>query len=484
MKRTKRYLPLLMILAYPICSYADDDPNVVIMKKLFSKLGAIVGVGSNDTDDTFLVLANPGTLIDPKLDMTKPADQYQLSRVLDKVMSPSWIYHPTNNSTLPLYKMVLDFHESPQKKITPDQQRLLDTAWGHIRQVDNYKGYRSAKKALAKALDDCNTYLRLNPGQVLTATLAETLDEARVDYNLANTLPEGGTFAADEQTIATYGALDPAVWWGELSSQYLSNTGSYNGGRFATYNLYPTYPLWTDPNTQWTTINLKQSDLEQTTSASSTSTSGGFSAGWGLWSVGADYSHQENRTFFKLDVSGYTLSFEVTRVELDRPWMNDFVFQSRAWRWLNSAPLGSANQNISDGADAAHGQMPKGLMPFVPTALLLARNVTLTGGWSSDLKTTFNSQTSAGGSIGWGPFSFGGRTNSSENSSYTKANVVGNTITFGAPQIIGYFVQVLPPSPFPDPDLNWPASAPPTAAPFSDPLLKRATELLTKSVSR
>jgi hypothetical protein len=164
--------------------------------------------------------------------------------------------------------------------------------------------------------------------------------------------------------------------------------------------------------------------------------------------------------------------------------MNDYVFQSHAWRWLNSAPLGSANQNISDGADAAHGQMPKGLMPFVPTALLLARNVTLTGGWSSDLRTTFNSQTSAGGSIGWGPFSFGGRTNSSESSSYTKANVVGNTITFGAPQIIGYFVQVLPPSPSPDPDLNWPASAAPSAAPFNDPLLKRATELLTQSVSK
>jgi hypothetical protein len=203
-----------------------------------------------------------------------------------------------------------------------------------------------------------------------------------------------------------------------------------------------------------------------------------------LWSVGADYSHQEDRTYFKLDVSGYTISFEAMRVELDRPWMNDFVLQSRAWRWLNSAPLGTDNQNISDGASAADGKTPKGMMPFLPTALLLARNVTLTGGWSGDLRTTYDSHTSAGGSIGWGPFSFGGRTDSSDSSTYRKANVVGNTITFGSPQIIGYFVEVLPATPNPDSSLNWLAAAPaakPLAAPQVDALSKRAQELLQKA---
>ena len=71
MKSMRTYLPVLGILAWPICAHADDDPNVVVMKKMYTKLGAIVGVGSNDTDDTFLVLANPGTLIDPRLDMTR-----------------------------------------------------------------------------------------------------------------------------------------------------------------------------------------------------------------------------------------------------------------------------------------------------------------------------------------------------------------------------------------------------------------------------
>jgi hypothetical protein len=61
--------------------------------------------------------------------------------------------------------------------------------------------------------------------------------------------------------------------------------------------------------------------------------------------------------------------------------------------------------------------------------------------------------------------------------------VVGNTITFGSPQILGYFVEVLPPTPFPDPTLNWPQmtpalTAPVASTPTTDPLLKRAQELL------
>lgn len=479
-------IPIVFVFAPSVS--AQEDPNVVVMKKLFTKLGSIMGVGSNDTDDTFLVLANPGTLIDPTLDLSKVADQYQLSRVLDKVMSPSWIYRPTNKQTLPLYKMILDFKETPAKSVSPAQQALLTAARGRLFGPNNqhtpgFTNYRAAKKRLAQALDSCNAYLRTHPGEVLSNVLAAELDEAHQDYNLANTHPIGGTYAADEETINSLGHLDPAVWWAQLQTQLLLNTGNYNGTQFARYNLYPSYAEWSNPARQWTTISLRQADLEQTTSSSHTSVGGGFSAGWGLWSVGADYSHQENRTFFKLDLSGYTLSFEAMRVELDRPWMNDFVFHSRAWRWLNSAPLGTADKNISDGGDAAHGQTPKGLMPFLPTALLVARNVTLTGGWSADLKTTFDSQTSAGGSIGWGPFSFGGRTNSSDSSTYTKANVVGNTITFGSPQILGYFVEVLPPTPFPDPTLNWPQmtpalTAPVASTPTTDPLLKRAQELL------
>ena len=136
LRRFSLLLAFVLLIA-PAVAAQQEDPNVTVMKKLFTKLGSIMGVGSNDTDDKFLVLANPGTLIDPTLDLTRVADQYRLSRVLDKVMSPSWIYRPTNKQTLPLYKMILDFKEMPAKQITPQQQQTLNAARGRVYDANN-----------------------------------------------------------------------------------------------------------------------------------------------------------------------------------------------------------------------------------------------------------------------------------------------------------------------------------------------------------
>jgi hypothetical protein len=144
---------------------------------------------------------------------------------------------------------------------------------------------------------------------------------------------------------------------------------------------------------------------------------------------------------------------EVTPIAVNRDWMNDTVFHSVAWRWGSGAPDPSL---ISDGGDAAHGITPKGQMPFLITGLLLARNVSLTANWTSDLKTTYDHQTSGGASVGWGPFSFGGHYVKTEHSDYRKADVSGNTISSADPQVIGFFVEVLPLSPNRSPTLNFP----------------------------
>ena len=140
---------------------------------------------------------------------------------------------------------------------------------------------------------------------------------------------------------------------------------------------------------------------------------------------------------------------ELMRVTIDRPWMDETVFESQAWKFLAGTPY--YNKLISSGANAPSGIAPpdSDVMPFLPTGLLLARRVSLSGGWTHDLQTTFHQHTSSGASVGWGPFSFSGRYESDDASSYTEAHVAGNAITWDAPQIIGFFVQVLPKSPQP-----------------------------------
>ncbi len=133
-----------------------------------------------------------------------------------------------------------------------------------------------------------------------------------------------------------------------------------------------------------------------------------------------------------------SVSMELMRVVLTRPWMDDGVFRSRAWKWLKASLYDG--KLISDGKDAAQGATPSGIMPFLQTGLLLARRTSLSGQWSHDLTQTFDQQTSGGASIGWGPISFGGRYNSSDSHSYHKATAAGNAVSWDAPQIIGFFV--------------------------------------------
>ncbi|MGZ3921912.1 MAG: hypothetical protein ACXVC7_16550, partial [Bacteroidia bacterium] len=183
-------------------------------------------------------------------------------------------------------------------------------------------------------------------------------------------------------------------------------------------------------------------------------------------------------------VHNLNLSFDILRVSIDLPWMDGTLFESGAWDWARSTVY--PGQLISTGANYQKGEAPTGLMPFVPTAILLARNVELTADWSFDLNDTVNKVSSGGGSIGFGPFRLGGRTNKSDSSTHIIGKANGNTITFGNPQVIGYFVQVLPKSPNRDLSRKWPDQQ--GLATFSttinlnkiptDPLVQEADRLL------
>jgi hypothetical protein len=463
---------------------AADDPNVDIMKKLFTKIANAVGVGSNDplVGSSYLVLANPGILIDPKLDMNQPADYYRLSRTLDRVLTPTWIYRPTSERTVDVYSTILEYHEAPVIKPNQAQQKLLDDAKKKVyadvakrTYSQQFNDFRTKRRALATATKAVEDYQRSNPNMSVPASLLNDLQEATEDYNLVGNKNE---MIAAQAVIDTYEHLDPNVWWGNLSTQFLFQTRTFNNVRFGTYDFYPTYSQWYATDREWTKLSLSQKDLEQTSNSSQTSVSGGFGVDFGLFSVGADYTNEQNRTYFKLDVSEYTVSMELTTVLIDRPWMNATVFRTDAWRWLASTPY--AGRLVSDGANPSAGQAPSGIMPFLPTALLLARNVSISGKWSADLSTTFSQRTSGGASIGWGPFSFGGRTNSADSNSYIKANTAGNTLSWNAPQILGFFVDVLPKSPNPG-SYTWPDPTDTLTKlniELSDELLRKAQELL------
>lgn len=467
MKKVNRIVSIIAMICILTTSGLAQDPNTELMKKLYTKIAKTVSVGSNDitTGETYLVLANPGILLDPTLDYKTPAGRNRFARAIDKALVPSWIYGTRNYTVFDVYNRILQDHEAAQVIPTAEQKKQYKAACKVIfsdcdqdqpgTYSATYNRYRKALSALVSVSKQAEDYKRQNQTEELPPNLLVELINATDDLELIGNRVEIETAKA---VINTFEHIDPNAWWGELLGKFQKNSETLNANRFGNLSLYPDYPVWLDMNRTWTNLSLTQSEIEQTTSNSHTHVGGGGGFSIGFWSVGADYENTENRQYYQFAGSNYAISMELMRVTLDRPWMDEGVFESHAWKWSEASEYDK--RKISSGADATAGVTPPAsdIMPFVPTGLLLARRVSLTANWSSDLKTSFDSHTSAGGSIGWGPFSFGGRYDNSNAGTYHKARAAGNTISWDAPQILGFFVQVLPESPNPDECYKFPSS--------------------------
>jgi hypothetical protein len=457
---------LCVLSGIPAISARSQDPNTELMKKLYTKIGQAVGVGDNNpvTGESFLILANTGILLDPSLNYNTPAGRYEFSKAVDKVLVANWIYGTTNNTVMDVYKHILDDHEAAAIRPTAaqvaqykQQCRVIFTDC-HLAQPGTftraYLRYDALTRRLLILNKQAEDYRRKNQTDDLPAELLSDLQSASDQLDLIGNKTAIETAKA---IINTYEHVDPNAWWGELLGRFAKNSETYNGNRFGNLNVEPSYSVWLDMNRGWTALNLSQADLEQSTSSSHTSVGGGAGFNLGLFSLGTDYQKTENRQFYRLDGSAYSIAMELMRVALDRPWMDAGVFESRAWQFLQGTAY--YKKLIATGVDANASKTPPAtdIMPFIPTGLLVARRVSLTAAWANDLATSFNQQTSAGGSVGWGPFSFSGRYNSADQNTYHRATAAGNTLSWEAPQIIGFFVQVLPRSPFTDPCYRFPS---------------------------
>ncbi len=480
MRSLRLALTLLMLLLpfRQVNAQAQDDKNVEIMKKLYSKLGQIVRVGQNvpGLGTNFLVLANPGILLDPNLKADTNRGAYQLGNLVDHILLPHWIYDTKTDTTYKLYRDILDVREVPIITPTPAEQKAYADAKkkivddsrpsGYTKQFDTYQ---TAGMVLAHAQDDIKTFQNGNPLADVPNVYWAKLQKAQQDFDLIGNADE---LDSAQEVIKTYHRIDPNLWWADRRTQFTHGSGNYNGQAFPLYDFVPDYAVWLDQTLKWTNLSINDQQIEQTTSSSHTSVGGGLSGGWGLWSFSASGSFTKDTTYFKLDAKTYTMTFEISRVDINRPWLEGSVFESNAWRWRKGNT--ARNKLISDGADSFSGKTAGDVyMPFLPVALLLARNVTLTGDWTDKLDTTCNTQTSGGGSIGWGPFQLGGSTSSSTADAYKNYKISGNTITLTSPQIIGFFVQVLPESPSPDLSAyKWP----PKSQPLDEMITARKAE--------
>lgn len=212
--------------------------------------------------------------------------------------------------------------------------------------------------------------------------------------------------------------------------------------------VYPTDPLMRALKASWTPFEFNLQDVHTFQPDGRISSGGRAGLGWGLWSGRPSAEYGAGQRTFPCDTTGVMVQAELLQVSLTRAWMRPEILSSRGWRWAPSAGFGP----VSDG-----GNPPVGLMPLLPTAVVLAQNVMINLDMTSQPNESSWSSVSASASIGWGPFSIQGNHSHSGAGAESHFTQSSGGISVPGPQIVAFVCDVLGRSPDPDPALEWPA---------------------------
>lgn len=451
------------VLALTATLVPAQDRNAELMKKIYAKLVGTFALSGNEPTPGkgFLVLANPGIILDPTLKTSVAADRESMASLLNRVPLPrgAWHFDTSTKNISDIYSAVLEYKQVPIVTLTTTQEKELakasqvlfsaDEKQPSQKRIDYDKYWQAYIAAQAMLQNEKNKHF-LDPNYSVSPVVSQAAQKAKTDWDTLGHKAEVETALGKYKM---YKQMDPAHWWSQLDARFqASKESSPSGGPdFETTTTIPAYDKVTSLG-GWTDFGFSQGDLEKWTEDTHTSYGGSIGGGWGLWRFNAGASHSETDSKKSSKISSIDIKMKATRVLIDRRWMEGLVFTSRYWKWGAGAPDGpDVKGNISNGQEASLA----GWAPLIPTSLLVVRDVSISGLEKEEFESYFNSVTSGGGSIGWGPFSLGGHYHREVTRTYAKAKVTGNTITISEPQIIGWYCEVLPIAPNQLDGLNW-----------------------------
>lgn len=449
----------IMIRAPRSVTAADpSDPNTVMIQQIYSKISDVISAGSSaqSPGHSFLVLAAPGIFLDPGLDLDNVDDQYLWASVLNRVPTPTFIYGDTGQSIDSLVDLILQGKELPLVELNPAQRAKLQAALAVIMTPNQdptpeYKKYETYEIAYYTALTAFQEAVAnsKNDGIPIPPVVQKNLDSAKRNWETFGFRQKIDNAYA---TINNLQGLDPNNWWQKMRNRFDVCQVRASSGTFALTSTFPKYQnIFEDKG--WTSFSFSKGDFENQESVKAINAGGGVSANYGLFRASAEASYGSEQGYKKSSSTNISVAAEIFRLQINRPWLDPLVFRSRAWRWSSLSPL---TEPVSNGADASLGNTPVGVMTLLPTSVIIARNVVISGDFSQEEQNWLKEKVDTKASVGWGPFSISGNYNQSKDEKMSQGTAAGAKISNADPQIIGWYCSVLPMCPNPDPSLPWP----------------------------
>ncbi|XOK10758.1 hypothetical protein ACI6PO_10590 [Agrobacterium tumefaciens] len=426
------------------------QPQLEAFSKIAAMLETVIFNGSTGgSDREFYTIPHPGIFIDPKLtDRPNSKDMELISELFNGCFNATLLYNPIPTTVTQTYSDILDQAALPEKVLTsPEKKRLKDLEDGLERMIDAYLKYKQRYDDVKGEIIRAQVN---NEAADVIAKLQAKLQTALSEWKLRG---KKDLFEQSEAEVAYLRSVSPRQHFQKLKSRFDQHTQTSGVSSYQATYLSPPIQEWASPYAGWAQFEKTFKYSELHTYSKHTSWSGSASANFGVWKIGGGASGSSTDIHEASENTDIELKFEFLRVRVLRPWLVPDVLRYRFWTYKSAFGYRLVSEGYTPGTTTPIG--PNGLMPVLPTDIIVARNVTISASFS-DSERKF-AQDTISGSVGggWGPF----RAKGSYQSTTTKEDVVGSfdgtTLRIANPQIIGMMGILLPKTPDPDRRLPW-----------------------------
>ncbi|MGX1541195.1 hypothetical protein [Streptomyces adustus] len=199
--------------------------------------------------------------------------------------------------------------------------------------------------------------------------------------------------------------------------------------------------------TGWSDYGMNHSMVDTTSHTESTSWQAGGDVCWGFWHAGGSAASTEQSSDSSMQVDDFTLTYQMTQVQVIRPWFYPEFLVNRGWT-LRKGEGWMFDQMPSDGATP-----PTGMFVGYPMQAVFVRGVSINSASFMQAYHQYSSQFDATASVGWGPFTLSGAYGHSESGDHFHSESDGASLKVPGMQVIGFVNHLLDKTPNPLPDI-------------------------------
>lgn len=412
---------------------------------------------------------------------------FNLSKLLDFIPDPNGlpfdtslqqaVFTTTQDTISSVYKDVLTYSKVLNREINDEEKQkiekfrnlisteeknpitdVIEPKPGPITVAYNTKfnEYLSAAENYFNALNDAQTASGNDPeakrrvsywanmANVLRAKL-EAAEQAWISQGYKN------DFEYMNSYIAQVTEKNMLLYKNGLQNKFnqclLNSPAQGNAGSFYFTTLLPGN-FATSPG--WTKFSFYEGDYDYYYNKEVTN--GGLGASglnFGLFSIGGGGSTSSIKVNSDQKSNNFSATLEFTQVPIVRPWFSPGFFSMRAWDLNETWNLNFNAQKVSGGEEN-----PVGRMVAYSTSALFVRNVEFKADNWDQHSEYYHKETSAGASVGWGPFRISGSYNHSTTKQEFQYHADGGTISIPGMQLIGFVNNIIPKSPNLNPDIK------------------------------